>query len=81
MKKIAKTQNEKISKNNKILEKLKKHKKRIFMLLVVCIIIYIIYMVVQLIKNPTDTVYVEMGKIQEEDLPGIDRKRSFPGSV
>ena len=67
MKKMAKTQNEKISKNNKILEKLKKHKKRIFMLLVLCIIIYIIYMVIQLIKNPTDTVYVEMGKIQEEE--------------
>ena len=67
MKKITKTQNEKISKNNKILEKLKKHKKRIFMLLVICIIVYIVYMVIQLIKNPTDTVYVEMGKIQEEE--------------
>ena len=67
MKKIAEVQNKKTMKSNKILKKIKKHKKRIFMFLILCILIYIIYMVVQLIKKPTDTVYVEMGKIQEEE--------------
>ena len=67
MKKIAEVQNKKTMKSNKIFEKIKKHKKRIFMFLILCILIYIIYMVVQLIKKPTDTVYVEMGKIQEEE--------------
>ena len=37
------------------------------MLVLLCILAYIIYIVVNLIKNPTDTVYVEMGQIQEEE--------------
>ncbi len=37
------------------------------MLLLACIIAYIIFIVVKLIQNPTDTVYIEMGKIQEEE--------------
>lgn len=46
---------------------LKKHRIKIIMLLLLCIFIYIVYVVVRLIQNPTDTVYVEMGQIQEED--------------
>lgn len=38
------------------------------MLALLCIVVYIIYVVVQLIKDPTDTVYVEMGQIQEEEM-------------
>lgn len=53
--------------NSKLIRILKKHKKKILMLVLLCIIIYIIYVVVQLIKKPTDTVYVEMGQIQEEE--------------
>ena len=37
------------------------------MLLLLCIVIYIIYIVGKLIKNPTDTVYIETGAIQEEE--------------
>lgn len=53
--------------NSKLIRILKKHKKKILMLVLLCIIIYIIYVVVQLIRKPTDTVYVEMGQIQEEE--------------
>ena len=55
-------------KNNKFLKLLKKHKRKILMLALLCIVVYIIYVVVQLIKDPTDTVYVEMGQIQEEEI-------------
>ena len=51
----------------KLIEKIKKHKKIIVMLLLLCGLIYIIYSVVKLIKNPADTVYVEMGQIEEEE--------------
>lgn len=61
---IKKTKN----KNNKFIKLLKKHKKKIFMLALLSIIIYIIYVVVQLFKTPTDTVYVEMGQVQEEEI-------------
>ncbi len=54
--------------NNNFIKILKKHRKKVLMLLLLCAIIYIIYTVVQLIKNPTDTVYVEMGQIKEEEL-------------
>lgn len=54
-------------KDSKIAILLKRHKKKILLLLLLCALIYIIYMVVQLIKNPTDTVYVEMGQIREEE--------------
>ena len=61
---------EKVQKNKKQ-SKIKKlfheHKKKIFMFLLLCIIIYVIFIVSQLVKNPTDTVYVEMGQIQEEE--------------
>ena len=53
--------------NSKLIRILKKHKKKILMLVLLCIIIYIIYVVVQLIRKPTDTVYVEIGQIQEEE--------------
>ena len=53
--------------NNKKLKLTGKHKKVILMLILLCIIIYIIYAVIQLIKKPTDTVYVEMRQIQEEE--------------
>ena len=55
-------------KNNKLIKLLKKHKRKILMLTLLCIVIYIIYAVIQLIKDPTDTVYVEMGQIQEEEI-------------
>ena len=37
------------------------------MLLLLCLLAYIVFVVVKLIQNPTDTVYVEMGQIQEEE--------------
>ena len=52
---------------NKFKKALKKHKKIIIMLLLLWLIVYVIYLVVQLVRNPTDTVYVEMGRIQEEE--------------
>ena len=55
------------NKNNKFIEFIKNHKRKILMLLFICIIIYIGYIVIRLLQNPTDTVYVEMGKIQEEE--------------
>lgn len=58
---------EKIKKENAFIQLLKKHKKKLIMLLLACIIAYIIFIVVKLIQNPTDTVYIEMGKIQEEE--------------
>lgn len=60
--------NVKKKKNNNLIKFLKKHRKKILLLLLLCALGYIIYMVVQLIKNPTDTVYVEMGQIREEEL-------------
>ena len=55
--------------NNIFIETIKKHKKKILMIILLCILlIYIIYVFVKLIKNPTDTVYVEMGQIQEEEI-------------
>lgn len=67
MKKITQEQIKKKKKEIKLIEKIKKHKKIIVMLLLLCALIYVIYSVVKLIKNPTDTVYVEMGQIQEEE--------------
>ena len=64
MKKVAQKQNKKKS---KLIEKIKKHKKIIVMFLLLCGLIYIVYSVVNLIKNPADTVYVEMGHIEEEE--------------
>ena len=55
-------------KDNKLIKFLKKHRKKILLLLLVCVLIYIIYVVVQLIRKPTDTVYVEMGQIREEEV-------------
>lgn len=54
-------------KKNKLMKLIKKHKRKILMLLLICIIIYIVYIVIKLVQNPTDTVYVEMGKVQEEE--------------
>ena len=53
--------------NNNFIETIKKHKKKILILIFLCILIYIIYVFVKFIQNPTDTVYVEMGQIQEEE--------------
>lgn len=68
MKKIAREQNKGKKEKIKLIEKLKKHRKLIVMLLFMCAFIYIIYSVTMLIKKPTDTVYVEMGQIQEEEI-------------
>lgn len=66
--KVKKIENEKSKKdNNKFIKFLKKHKRKLLMLILLCIFIYVIYVVVQLIRKPTDTVYVEMGQIQEEE--------------
>lgn len=53
--------------SNKFVQILKLHKKKIIILVFLAIMIYIIYLVVKLIVNPTDTVYAEMGQIQEEE--------------
>ena len=55
-------------KENKFIKNIKKHRKIIVMLILLCILIYIGYIVVGLIMDPTDTVYVEMGQIQEEEM-------------
>lgn len=65
MKKVSQKQKKK---QIKLIEKIIKHKKIIVMLLLLCAFIYIIYSVVKLIRNPADTVYVEMGQIEEEEL-------------
>ncbi len=68
MKKVEKEAKvQKNKKQSKFKKLLQEHKKKIFMFLLLCIIIYVVFMVVQLIRNPTDTVYVEMGQIQEEE--------------
>ena len=64
---ITREKNNDKKKQSKFIRFLKKHKKKIIMLLLLCIIIYIVFMVVQLVRNPTDTVYVEMGQIQQEE--------------
>ena len=53
--------------SNKFVQILKLHKKKIIILVFLAIMIYIIYLVVKLIVNPTDTVYAEMGQIEEEE--------------
>lgn len=71
MKRATKTKDsqkdKEVRKQNKFIELLKKHKKKLIMLVLLCILIYVIYLVVNLFRNPTDTVYVEMGQIQEEE--------------
>lgn len=57
-----------IKRKSKLINFLKKHRKIILLLLLACILIYIIYMVVKLIQKPTDTVYVEMGQVREEEI-------------
>lgn len=54
-------------KHNKFISFLNKHKKKLLFVLILCIVIYIIYIVANLIKNPTDTVFVEMGQIEEKE--------------
>ena len=53
--------------SNKFVQIVKLHKKKLVILAFLAIMIYIIYLVVRLIINTTDTVYVEMGQIQEEE--------------
>ena len=55
-------------KNNRIINILKRNRKKILLLLLACVLIYVIYMVARLIQKPTDTVYVEMGQIREEEI-------------
>lgn len=66
MKKETEVQN-KEKKGNKFIKFLNKHKKKILFIILLCILPYVIYLVVNLIKNPTDTVYVEMGQIEEQE--------------
>lgn len=54
-------------KENKFISFIKRHKKKMLIVLLVCIVAYIIFIVFNLIKNPTDTVYIERGKIEEEE--------------
>ncbi len=65
MKKGTEVQNKK--KKNKLIVVLSKYKKQILFILLLCILIYIINIVVNLIINPTDTVFVEMGQIEEKE--------------
>ena len=68
MRKILETTNvKKNKKGNKFISLIKKHKRKILMLILACITIYIVYMVINLVRDPTDTVFVENGKIQEEE--------------
>ena len=67
LEKTTKVNEKNEKKKNKFIELLKKHKRKILMFILLCIFIYVVYAVVQLVRNPTDTVYVEMGKIQEEE--------------
>ena len=66
MKKRTEEQN-KEKKHNKLVSFFKKHKKKILFILILCILIYIVFIVANLIKNPTDTVFVEMGQIEEKE--------------
>ena len=64
----VKSKEKNIKKENKLIKFFKKHRKIILLLLLACVLIYIIYMIARLIKKPTDTVYVEMGQIREEEI-------------
>ena len=64
----VKSKEKNIKNGNKLINFLKKHRKKILLLLLACVLIYIIYMVVGLIRKPTDTVYVEMGQVREEEI-------------
>lgn len=59
--------NNKVKEQNKFVKFFSKHKKKIVMLLLLCLLGYIVCKVIQLIRNPTDTVYVETGQIQQEE--------------
>lgn len=64
MKKVKQQKNNKKAKKIRLLSK---HKMKIFMFVLLCIIVYVGIIVFRLIQNPTDTVYVEMGQIQQEE--------------
>lgn len=66
MKERTEEQN-KEKKHNKFISFLNKHKRKLLFILILCIAIYIIYIVANLIRNPTDTVFVEMGQIEEKE--------------
>lgn len=66
MKKRTEEQN-KVKKHNKFIRLLSEHKKKLLLILILLVLIYIIYIVANLIKNPTDTVFVEMGQIEEKE--------------
>ena len=67
MKKIIHEDTKKNKNNNNFILILKKHRRKIIVLLLLSIIIYICFVVIKLAIKPTDTVYVEMGQIQEEE--------------
>ena len=64
---MEETTDVKNKRENKFIRLIKKHKKKILVLIFACILIYVGYIVFNLIKNPTDTVLVEMGRIEEEE--------------
>ena len=66
-KKTDEKHNKQITKKHNFITILKKHRKKILLLFLLCIVIYIVYVVAKLIKNPTDTTYIEMGQIREEE--------------
>lgn len=67
MKKETKVQNKEKKGKNKFIKLLKIHKRKILFLLLLCIFIYIVFIVINLVRNPTDTVFVEMGQIEEQE--------------
>jgi len=66
--KIEKNKNTTKVRKNKLLKLLYKNRKKIMALFLICISIYTIYIVAKLIKNPTDTFFVEQGKIYQEEV-------------
>ena len=67
MKKGIEVHNKGKKEKNKFINLLNKNKKKVLFVILLCILIYIIYIVANLIRNPTDTVYVEMGQIEEKE--------------
>ncbi len=67
MKKETKVQNKEKRGKNNFIKFLSKHKKKLLFIVLLCILVYILYIVINLIRNPTDTVYVEMGQIEEQE--------------
>ncbi len=67
MEKRTEVQDKKKKGKKKFKKFLNKYKKKFLFIVILCLLIYVVYLVVSLIKNPTDTVYVEMGQIEEQE--------------